>query len=69
MKEILLRVRSKFKTNLSPRRGSPTKYLPIYPRPVKIGCLTLDLKGEEVVILQVRNLGAPNVVRNIWVDV
>ena len=69
MKEVLPRVGWKFKTNLSSRRGSPSKFLIIYSRLITIGCLNLDPKGKGVVIHHVRNLLVENVVRNMWVNV
>ena len=49
-REILPRVGLKFKTSLGLKRGSPTKFLLISPRLVRIGCITIGPKGEEVEI-------------------
>ena len=69
MRKVLPRVGLKFKTSLGLRRGSPTKFLSIYPRLTRIGCLTLSPKGEEVGIHLERNLLVPSVVRSIGVSV
>ena len=69
MKEVLLRLCWKLKTSLGSRRGSPTKFLPISQRLVRIRCLTLGPKGEEVEIYIVRKLLIPSTVRSIWVNI
>ena len=65
IKVVLLRVYVKFKTNLSSKRVSPTKFLINSPRLVIIGWLTVGPKRKEVVIHQVGNLFVPSVVRSM----
>ena len=49
------------KTSLGSRRGFLTKFLPSSLRLLMIGCLTLSLKKEEVLVYQIKSLLVPSV--------
>ena len=61
---------TRLKTSVVSRSGSPTKFVQLYLRLTRIGCLTLCPKSEEVEIHLVIRLLFPSVVRciemNAW---
>lgn len=67
--EVLLRAGMKFKTSQCLKRDSTTKFLLISQMLVRIGCLTLNLNEEMVVIHQVTKLQVPHVARSMVVNV
>ena len=48
MKGVLKRVGFRLNTRLGSKIGFVTKSLPTFPKPTKIGCLTLSPKRVEV---------------------
>ena len=62
-----LRVGLTFKTSLGSRRGFLIKFPPNFSRIVMIGCLTLSLKREELLVHQQRRQLVESVARSIMV--
>ena len=53
--------------NQSSKRGSPIKFLPNFPRLVMIGCVTQNIKTEEVLAHQATSQLVESVARSIMV--
>ena len=67
MMVVLLKVRLRFKTTLHSIRGCLSNFVLSYLRLVIIGCLTLRLKRERVLVQQPRSILVPSVERVILV--
>ena len=59
--EVLQRISLRYKTRLGLRSGFLIKYLPSFPRLGMIGCLTITLRREGILVHPTRSLHVPSV--------